>query len=391
MNIIAFFLCWCVSGTILICWMRNALKKPIKIEYHLEPREWFGIHGMISFITMVLMTGVDVIYSSVANIQEMPLGVKGIVVAFIQNGGLIIFVMLCSSVIYNHEIKAIEFEFFVERYEWVKKVFYSIIGVSVIVLYIIVNKKNKGEVNILADEYQVVMIWMIVVIQIWIGFGMKSYKWRDVWSLVKDFMKRMENGEERRYLFLCLVSMLVVPVSLIVYFEICDKIPGNIQEMIKFGGCGAAHGTVCAIVLGIGLKIKYRPCECISKGICNKIFRNAKNESSVGHFKWLRYELSKTDTDYILVICEQNYNLECKESLTKGYIRKCDTFFKREEINYSLQEYAGEKINAEIKKKLKDKEQELEVLLKEGWDMMHEFYREKEKKKNRDIIKKRLN
>lgn len=65
----------------------------------------------------------DIIYENFADERNLPLGLKGIVCAFIQNGGMLVFVMLISSLIYNYFVKVIEFNYFVERHPWIKNFF----------------------------------------------------------------------------------------------------------------------------------------------------------------------------------------------------------------------------------------------------------------------------
>jgi hypothetical protein len=111
----------------------------------------------------------DIIYENFADERNLPLGLKGIVCAFIQNGGMLVFVMLISSLIYNYFVKVIEFNYFVERHPWIKKLFFSIAGITLIIMYIMVIGRSQDYINILADEYKPAVVWGIVIIEIWVA------------------------------------------------------------------------------------------------------------------------------------------------------------------------------------------------------------------------------
>ena len=99
-------------------------KREIVIKHNLNPFYWFWVHFLVSIFTVMLMAFSDFVYENFADVKNLPLGWKGIICAFIQNGGLLVIVMLISSLIYNYFVQAIEFNYFVERHPWIKKLFF---------------------------------------------------------------------------------------------------------------------------------------------------------------------------------------------------------------------------------------------------------------------------
>lgn len=162
-----------ISSVILIFMVNRIFKRPVVIKHNLNPYEWFGVHIIVYFMTLILMLFADMLYNALAEITFMSFGIKGILCLFIQSGGLIILIMIISSWIYDYYIKTIEFNYFIERHLWIKKVFFSIVCISLAVLYIAEAGKNKQNVNVLSNDYKLIAMWIIVFIQIWIGFGMK--------------------------------------------------------------------------------------------------------------------------------------------------------------------------------------------------------------------------
>lgn len=155
-----------ISSIVLIWWGMRICKKDITIKHNVDPYSWFMIHTIVYFITITLMLIVDMIQANSEVIKEMPVGIIGAMILFVQKGGLIILVMLVSSWIYNRYIKINEFSYFIIRYPWIKKIFFSLICISLGGLYLIeIQKRNNC--NILSDDYSFIAVWIISFIQIW--------------------------------------------------------------------------------------------------------------------------------------------------------------------------------------------------------------------------------
>lgn len=97
-----------LSGVLSGCIGYRICKRTIVIKHNLNPTCWFWVHFLVSIYTIILMLISDIIYENFADERNLPLGLKGIVCAFIQNGGMLVFVMLISSLIYNYFVKVIQ-------------------------------------------------------------------------------------------------------------------------------------------------------------------------------------------------------------------------------------------------------------------------------------------
>ena len=91
-----------LSGVLSGCIGYRICKRTIVIKHNLNPTCWFWVHFLVSIYTIILMLISDIVYENFADERNLPLGLKGIVCAFIQNGGMLVFVMLISSLIYNY-------------------------------------------------------------------------------------------------------------------------------------------------------------------------------------------------------------------------------------------------------------------------------------------------
>lgn len=58
-------------------------------------------------------------------------------------------------------------------------VLFSLVCMSMIVLYVIEFDILNNGVKVLAGEYNFIITWIIVLVEIWVGFGMQIYGKKD--------------------------------------------------------------------------------------------------------------------------------------------------------------------------------------------------------------------
>ena len=373
-----------LSSVIFIYFGKKNLEKPIKIQHNLDPHAWWYVHIIVYFISIELMMWTDILFFKFEEIKEMPLGIKGLVCLFIQNGGLIVFIMIISSCIYNYYIKVSEFNLFVERHQWIKKTFFSFVCISLAIIYILEIVKSNNKVNILSEEYKLVAVWMIVFIQIWIGFGMKSYGLVQIVDSLRSGIKKIKDKEERQYLCLCLISMILIPVLLIIFFVVYDKIPEAISIIFLSILRGISFGAVFMILFILGWNLKYRPNKYISIKKCNKLFSSAKEEFSIGYFMGVKYEVAKRKDEFIFHIYRKTIELD-KGVFSKEYKDTLYEAFDEYTQKYQLEKNSEKEIKKLVEDRLESINQKREDVLKEGWDIVYKLSKEKEEKKNREI------
>ena len=191
--------------------------KPTIIEHKLNPASWFCAHLAIYFLTIFLMVGSDVIVINWKVDKCMPLSIKGVLYLFVQNGGLIIFVMAISSLFYDMWIKLIEFNYFIERYKWLKKLFFTVVCVSLIMMYLIIMREQPKNKNILCGEHQYWVVWLIAFIEIWIGFDTSFFSRDKLSEWIALEKEKIKREEEKKYIISCMATMiimLIVPLIL---------------------------------------------------------------------------------------------------------------------------------------------------------------------------------
>lgn len=375
-----------VLSCILSCFIGYRIcKRAIVIRHDLHPLYWFWVHICVSDYTIILMAISDIAYEKVAHINNLPLGVKGIACAFIQNGGMLVLVMLFSSFIYNYFIKLIEFNYFIERHLWIKKLFFSMAGITLIIMYIIVIGSTQDNINILADEYKPVVVWAIVVIEIWVGFGMQiNIPHNNIKNRKRKNKKKDEKQEktEKKYIMWCLLSMLLCPITMTIGLYINEYISNLVQKDLKAIFWGLVIGSTTMVVMLYGFNFKKYPDKKRSIKNFEKKFGQMNNDSYLGHFMRVEYELKKDEKEFTLKIYQQNIEIEKRDMYPSSFLKKFDEAFKEKKEVYLLQQDEVKTIQMKIEQKLEQISNERAELLKQGWNIAYKLCDDKEKQKS---------
>lgn len=371
-----------ISSVILIVTVDRIFKRPILVKHNLNPYEWFGVHIIVYFMTLILMLFSDMLFYALIEITFMSLGIKGILCLFIQSGGLIILVMIISSWIYDYYIKTIEFNYFIVRHQWIKKVFFSIVCISLALLYISETGKAKQEVNVLSNDYKLIAMWIIVFIQIWVGFGMTVRMPK--FEFLKD-LKQNKNieytkmkKEENKYIIVCLLSMLIVPVMMGCYSVVIDQIPkliSDIMSAIYYGVLTGAFVMFCKVFINT---CRYRPNRWWSTKRFDRIFACIQGVAKTEYFERVKYELKKVEDGYGVIIYEEEIKLDSEAIFPEEYEKRMESVFQGDEKKFFFKDYNENEIKKAIFKTLSKVSEERKDVLKEGWDIVYKLSDEKE-------------
>ena len=365
-------------------------KREIVIKHNLNPFYWFWVHFLVSIFTVMLMAFSDFVYENFADVKNLPLGWKGIICAFIQNGGLLVIVMLISSLIYNYFVQAIEFNYFVERHPWIKKLFFSMAGITLIIMYIFVIGNSQDDINILADEYKPVVVWGIVVIEIWVGFGMQvsipHLNTLKNWKRENKERDEKQVKNEKKYIFWCVVSMLLCPMFMIFFLFTDEYMPNSVQKNLHAIFCGLVIGSLTMIAILYVFNFINFPNKKRSIKNFKKNFKQMKNALYIGHFMRVEYELKKDKNKLVLHIYQQNIKIEERKEYSKSFLTKFDKAFGERTEIYLFEQHEMEKIQTKIEHILEQTSNEREELLKKGWNIAYKLCADKEKQKS-DMIK----
>ena len=372
-----------VSSIVLILlWLRHC-RNDIIIKHDVNPYGWIMVNTIVYIFTLTLMLIADIVQVKFEMIKEMPVGIKGAMILFAQKGGLIILVMLVSSSIYNFYIKINEFSYFIQRYPWIKKIFFSLICISLGVLYLIEIKKGNN-CNILSDEYSFVIVWIISFIQIWIGFDMKVYEWGEFKMRFNEWVNRMENKKEKKFFLICILSMLVTPIMTVVYYVVKGIIPEGIINIIHFLFSGISIGAIVLILVIIFWGLRHNPNNYISKrrlSTClNNLFNNNNNKIQVDYYGGVKYCIVKKSSCIVLMASIDNIILDEDVQFDDEYKERLKQLLNLFEREYSIDK-KNEDIRKEIEIDLSKFAADRKDILKEGWSKVYEVCKQKEKEK----------
>lgn len=371
-----------ISSIVLIWWGMRICKKDITIKHNVNPYSWFMIHTIVYFITITLMLIVDMIQANSEVIKEMPVGIIGAMILFVQKGGLIILVMLVSSWIYNRYIKINEFSYFIIRYPWIKKIFFSLICISLGGLYLIeIQKRNNC--NILSDDYSFIAVWIISFIQIWIGFGMRFYGRGEFKMRFSEWKKRMKSIEELKYFLICILSMLVIPIMTVVYYVVKGKIPESAINIIHFLFLGISFGAIVLILVIFFWNLRHNPNNCISKRRLNNCLNNLFNNKKiqVDYYEGVKYCIVKKSSCIALTASIDNVILDKDVQFDDEYRERLEQLLDLFEGEYTFEKYTEEDIRKNIEMDLSKFATDRKDILKEGWSKVYEVCEQKEKEK----------
>ncbi len=370
-----------LSSMVYVYWGYKISERPIKIEHHLRASSWMLVHSIVYLWTMVLMLLADSVFIKVENITDVSLGYL-----FIQNGGLVVLVMLASSLFYNYYIKLVGFQYFVERHQWIKKTFFTIVCISLVLIYLIEINRNHNGINLNADNYKIVTIWVIILIQIWIGFGMEFYSLDSIIDQVKNEILQLRDKDERKYWLFCFFSMIFFPLIMVVYYWQKDDIRDDILNFIVLLFKGNMIGTVVLFMGFVIWRYKSNLNGRRSKKKYNNLFREEDSQFRTEYYLGVKYELASNGNRYVLIIHEQKIELAERNYFSKDYIEDIKLYFN--EIftgEYSVQQ--KDKIKVLIEKELNSRAEMRKRLLKEGWDTVYKMCDEKEREKTENYRK----
>lgn len=378
MNFMLVIISAMVSSIFLIYILCKNYNKEIILEHEVRPQSWIFVHTTVFLVTIMAMLVVDWVYLIVRNCSSGINRTEEVVYLVIQNGGLICIVMLLTSITYNYYIRLSEYEYFVQRHSWVKKLFFSIICISLIIMYVREIKTSTDIEGIVSDYNQIIVIWCIVLLQIWIGFGMNTYKPHDIICAISQELQIIKKKDEKRNLAYCVLSMLGAPFITIAYCFISENIKVKVYDVAIEVSIGVIIGASLSIVTLFYWNWKYRPNRRVSSKRYQKKFCSITEEYSTEYYLGVRYRMARIGDEYHLNIMGQRINIVKEESFNEKYLAELKVAFEEEELKISLQKHTKEKIYELMEKKLSSRADERKRLLSEGWNIVYEACKEKE-------------
>lgn len=372
------------TGSILSYAVLRNINKEIYVKYRLDRGNWFAVHFTVYIITVALMLLGDMICWESSNKSKLPI----VVYLVIRNGGSLIVVIIVSAMIYQSLLKISNYNYFVKRNRGIKKLFFSLICISLAFMYTIEIKYKSVDETIMLEIYSAVITWTIAAIQIWIGFGMDLYGIKDIGKCIKRFFTTKRDKEEQCSRCICVSSMFVAPIITIGYL-ICENegvLTGKVLDIIKAIYYGFIAGAIIVTLFLFILNEVNKPCKIISMVYFNRRFKNVKNKKLYENFMGVQYAIIMDSGIYKLYICEKLIELDDELEFTEEYLDEIKKIFGKRYKEYPTQAMGIEEIKGKIIDSLIETAEGRTALLKKGWDMAYESWEKKELEKVRDNI-----
>lgn len=362
-----------ISSIILLWFVYKLGRKEIVIKYEPNLYDWLVIHIVTFLSTIFIMSYADLIYYNVCAIEYTNSSIASIIYLFIQSGGLIIFVMLFSSILYNYLIKIYEFKYFIDRNKWLSKSFYSLTCISLAILYFLETPSEMIEKNILCDSYRLVMVWIIIAIQIWIGFGI------DITNFSDEFVKVCKNIKtDYKNVIKCCIPIIIVPLSVIMYFIAKDNISDSLSNILQKITYGIGIG-VFVMFLGILFCFhKYRPLKTVSIKRFEKNWRTKDFTNDTDYFMNVKYKLVKEEKLIHLEISSKSVRIDKKEQFSENLIKKIELAYEESKTTYSIDEVDEKIIKEKLVAKLLKIADNRKKVMQEGFDEAYNLYKRDE-------------
>lgn len=212
-----------IIAPLVVYYAHRKFYKGIDFSYRISSISWFGLHFSVYFFSLALMFFCSILSNAIQNVGELnSLQRWGYI--FIQQGGGVIFVMVLSSLLYRLLLYSEDLDYAMGYNVTMCKLFFSIVCISCVVLFLWM-WEVQGENN--DFEMSQLMMWAVVLVQIWIGFGTGCE------GRTSSKSKKIEIWRDRKY-YSCYFFSMIAPVVLLVLILLNN---GEISEwMIKVEG-----------------------------------------------------------------------------------------------------------------------------------------------------------
>ena len=355
----------------------------IKIERKIKPYSWMIIHVSVCAVTLWLMVNSDYFYLILKE-PDITTPIIRFLYIFIQNGGLMIFVMLLSVLLYDTLVKACHYQYFVKRHTILKKLFFSLVCMSMIILYVIEFDILNNGVKVLAGEYNFIITWIIVLVEIWVGFGMQIYGKKELEKVKDQVFAELKNREERRNIIWCLATMIVSIVFIFCWYFVRKFFPEIVQSFFIDLMRSMAIGVAAVIFVMFLWKRRYRPNSTNSKKRLKKLLDNIDVKNGIEYYQDVKYELERRDENILLKIYGKEIELVEEGNYSDKFIDELKCAFKKKEI--IVDKICVDEIEKELHRTAKERKE----LLEQAWEVAYNVCDEKEKERSVSYITRRL-
>ena len=282
------------------------LSRKIKIVYKISLKAWFPVNIIVFYFSLVLMLVTTRLIIS-ANGNEMW-------ILFIQQGGVVTIVMLLSSWMNKTLIQSSDLDYTKGYSPMYIKIHFSLICAAAAYVCYLDGKSIEG-VSSNPPQYGQAVMWLVVISQIWIGFGNFSTSRLNQESPCVRLKEMIDN---LRYTYPCMISILIGPVSLwLLIYCVLEKgfqIPkwvDTISYIFMF------EALVFTMFLFIIVTYRMPPKWYDVYRLKKKIFKLNTSDVIKGYYRGVKYEITSCEEGCRVTIQNMNIEIDKNNRLTK--------------------------------------------------------------------------
>lgn len=198
-------ICFSPASILAAGWV---LSRKIKISYRISLKAWFGVNIVVFYFSLALMLVTTQLIMSANGIKNQ----NSMGVQFIQQGGIVTIVMLLSSWMNKMLVQSADLDYTKGYSSIYTKIHFSLICAAAAFVCYLDGKSVEG-ISSTQLQYGQAVMWLVVISQIWIGFGSFSTSRLDK----KSPCDRLKNLKDNfKYAYPCLISILMGPISFVI-------------------------------------------------------------------------------------------------------------------------------------------------------------------------------
>ncbi len=335
-----------IIAPLVVYYAHRKFNKGIDFSYSISSLKWFELHFSVYFFSLLLMIFCSVISNAVNDVTLLS-GVKRWSYIFLQQGGGVVFVMVLSSLLYKLLLYSGDLDFAMGYSVNMCKLFFSVVCISCALLFRWMWKVQGANGDF---EISQLVMWIVVFVQIWIGFGTGCE------GRIAVKSKKSDMWRNKRYYSCYLFSIIAPAICLQALLKYGEKA----KWMMGFGGTILIQlfillgAVVCFFIYSNPNKID----SCIrAYFLVRRLFKRKKVYSS--HYRGLAYDAwIEDDVLHVIVWGRKVVNIAA------GFTRN-----EKKEIRKGIEENIGSTNFGNMQEK---KQEEVRKLLIEFLETIYE-------------------
>lgn len=283
------------------------LSRRVKISYSISPLSWIWVDFTIYYVTLILTLECTLKSLSLNEYES-----NNFDVLFTQQGGLIIFVMVSTNILYKCMVNSFDLDLTKNYSTIYAKVLFTSVCMTCAYLCYYIGKQYPENSYLL---YSQAMMWLVVTVQIWIGFGsliksrLEKKSLRDITNYVKHSYKDILK---------CLLPTFIGPISLIIFYKFISmidyKMPVWIHSLFKIV-LFEIFVFMCSVFILLFHRNPFKKYDIYRTKKKIKLLKN--KERVTGYYQNIKYSISHQNEKYEIYVYGLNILLDNNNKLPK--------------------------------------------------------------------------